>query len=268
MSNYLQRICQPRALRRVRVNPASSQEHTQTGQYPHVQKESWDCRTKACVQTNHASECPFEGCTQRWEGFGDSADWYISFLVIRETVTKHIVEKHPSFINPIDLVFEFDGTYWCLNLCIGSWARCPMEDCNWSGKDGRSVSAHRKHVHPNEGPVGTLLHPYMIDPTASTLQMGEGGLGYSLFRPADCPIAAQPTRLVKSTRTSLSSVDSLSDGSSPAKIPRQCTPHPSFMRRRLPPNPGPAQTVLAPTPRNPSRRSRLREFVRHFGYEM
>lgn len=34
---------------------------------------------------------------------------------------------------------------------------------------------HRMLAHPDEGPVGTLLPPYLVDPTAGALQVGGDG---------------------------------------------------------------------------------------------
>lgn len=269
MSTNPYHISQSHPQRRNRVS--RFKEHTEvqyTDQGENSQRESWNCEKEACESICHVSECPIEGCTQRWKGYGTSEYWYISFLIIRAAVTHHIAEEHPFFVEPIDLVFVYDGTYWCLNLCIGSWNRCPMEDCDWRGEDGRSVTAHRQYAHPNEGPIGTLLPPYYTDPTACALRMGEGGLAYSMFRPAEYTTAAQPARHETSVDTSTlpPGNNNWSGESSPTKIVRQSTPYPSFMRRRHPSKPtGQDSIVLSPTPCNLPQEKHVQNFIQHFG---
>ena len=257
-------------LRRIRLKLSNLREHIQTmytDQSAKGRRDSWDSRKEECVWTNNSSECPIEGCTQSWEGFGTLGHWYITFLIIREVVTRHIAEAHPEFAETIDMVFVFDGQYhWCLNLCIGDWDRCPREDCNWTRQDGRSVAAHRMLAHPNDGPVGTLLPPYLVDPTARVLGMGEGGIGYLVFRPAEFPTAPELARLegLAETCPMLSSGDTWPI---PASIPRQCTPHPRSWYQRPPSNATTEEeAVVEPEAHNLSMRKHIQNLVRHFDY--
>lgn len=261
-------------LRRIRLKFSNLKEHIQTmgtDQSAIRRRDSWYARKEECVWTTHSSECPIESCTQCWEGFGTLSNWYISFLVIREVVTKHIALEHPLFIDTIDMIFVFDGQqHWSLNLCAGDWHRCPWEGCDWSGQDFRSVTAHRMLAHPGEGPVGTLLPPYLVDPTAGALRMGEGGIGHMIFRPAEYPTAPELARLegLLENTILLSGDNRPTLAPAPARIRRQCTPHPRFLDARPPSTSTTTgedeEDIQVPEPRNLALRKPVQSLIRHF----